>query len=183
MNFLTLIPFFKDILFRIIPDKKEAADAVQKMQDSMNALEVERLKAQQVENTAKKDIITTEMNTNTWFSDWRAKLMTMCTLMIGFNWIIVPILNSLLYFIGTSITPRDIPSEAWLLLNVGLGGYIGEKTMATYQQGKVDKAKAENPPNDKAFFDTMGRLFPNGMSQQQVDLMNNALKARDGSNE
>jgi len=121
------------------------------------------------------------MTQGTWFSDWRAKLMTMCTLMIGFNWIIVPVVNSLLYFVGTQITPNAIPSEAWLLLNVGLGGYIGEKTMATYQQGKVEKAKAENPINEDVLAKELRRtLFKQGMTQEQWDAIRDAADKANG---
>lgn len=176
-----IAPIFSDLIKRIFPDPEKQAEAEARMQELLMQAQSEAYKAQAVENESKKEIITTEMNQNTWFSDWRAKLMTMCTIMIGFNWIIVPVLNSLLYFVGTQIQPNAIPSEAWLLLNVGLGGYIGEKTMATYQQGKVEKAKAENPINEDVLAKELRRtLFKQGMTQEQWEAIRNAADKANG---
>lgn len=174
-------PIFSDFIKRVFPDPEKQAEAQARMQELLIQAQTEAAKADAIENEAKKEIITTEMSQGTWFSDWRAKLMTMCTVMIGFNWIMAPILNSILYFIGTQIKPIEIPSEAWLLLNVGLGGYIGEKTMATYQQGKVDKAKAENPINEQVLAAELRKhLFKNGMTQEQWEAIRNAAdKAND----
>lgn len=170
-----IAPIFSDLIKRIFPDPEKQAEAQARMQELLLQAQTEAYKADAIENEAKKEIITTEMNQGTWFSDWRAKLMTMCTLMIGFNWIIVPVMNCLLYFVGTEIKPNAIPPEAWLLLNVGLGGYIGEKTMASYQQGKVDKAKAENPINEEVLAAELRRtLFKSGMTQEQWEAIRNA---------
>jgi Holin of 3TMs, for gene-transfer release len=176
-----IAPIFSDLIKRIFPDPEKQAEANARLQELLLNAQIEANKADAIENEAKKEIITTEMNQNSWFSDWRAKLMTMCTLMIGFNWIICPVLNSILYFIGTQINPINIPSEAWVLLNVGLGGYIGEKTMATYQQGKVDKAKAENPINEDILAAELRRtLFKQGMTQEQWEAIRNAADKANG---
>jgi hypothetical protein len=176
-----LSPILTDLIKRIFPDPEKQAEALARMQELSLQAQAEAYRAEAVENEAKKEIITTEMSQGTWFSDWRAKLMTMCTVMIGFNWIIAPILNSLLYFLGTKITPIEIPSEAWLLLNVGLGGYIGEKTMATYQQGKVDRAKAENPINEVVLAAELRKtIFKHGMTQEQWDAIRNAADKANG---
>lgn len=176
-----IAPIFSDLIKRIFPDPEKQAEAQAHMQELLLQAQMEADKADAVENEAKKDIITTEMNQNTWFSDWRAKLMTMCTVMIGFNWILAPVLNSILYFLGTQIKPIEIPSEAWLLLNVGLGGYIGEKTMATYSQGRVDKAKAENPINEEVLARELRKhLFKNGMTQEQWEAIRDAADKANG---
>jgi len=167
-----LAPIFTDMIKRIFPDPQQQAEAEYKMKELLFQAQAEASKAESILNQSKKEIIVTEMNTHSWFSDWRAKLMTMCTLMVGFNWIIAPILNSFLYFLNTQINTAAIPSEAWLLLNVGLGGYIGEKTMQTYSQGKVERAKAENPVSideDKLAKALRANLFKDGMTQSQWD--------------
>ena len=173
-------PLFQPIINKLFPDPKEAAEAEAKIREIVLNAQIEENRAKAIENESKKEIIVTEMNQTGWFSDWRAKLMTMCTIMIGFNWILVPLLNSLLYFLGTQITPNAIPSEAWLLLNVGLGGYIGEKTMATYQQGKVEKAKAENPIpviDETAFADALRKsIFKDGMTETQWKALQKAAR-------
>lgn len=176
-----IAPMFSDLIKRIFPDPEKQAEAEAHLQELILNAQAEANKAEAVENEAKKEIITTEMTQNSWFSDWRAKLMTMCTLMIGFNWIIVPVLNSILHFLGTQINPNAIPSEAWVLLNVGLGGYIGEKTMATFQQGRVDKAKAENPINEEVLAKELRKhLFKNGMTQEQWDAIRDAADKANG---
>lgn len=175
MNWLTIaqliIPGISKIFDRVIPDPEKRAQAEIEMQKTLKEAQVEFYKAQAVENESKKDIIVTEMGQASWFSDWRAKLMTMCTVMIGFNWIVVPVANSLLYFLDTQITPNAIPSEAWLLLNIGLGGYIGERTMTSYQNGKVEKARVEN---DKAIFDVARKIKGKPLTQADVDAINAA---------
>lgn len=185
MGFVAILgmigPLFQPIINKLFPDPKEAAEAEAKIQEIVLNAQIEENKSKAIENESKKEIITTEMNQNTWFSDWRAKLMTMCTVMIGFNWIVAPILNAFLYFVGTKINPIEIPPEAWVLLNVGLGGYIGEKTMATYQQGKVDKAKAENPINETILAQELRKhLFKNGMTQEQWEAIRDAADKANG---
>lgn len=174
-------PILQPIINKLFPDPKEAAEAEARIKEIVLNAQIEENRAKAIENESKKEIITTEMNQGTWFSDWRAKLMAMCTVMIGFNWIIVPIMNSLLYFLGTKIEPNAIPAEAWVLLNVGLGGYIGEKTMATYQKGKVDTAKANNPINEEVLAAELRRtLFKSGMTQAQWEAIRDAADKANG---
>lgn len=174
-------PLFQPIINKIFPDPKEAAEAEAKIQEIVLNAQIEANRAKSIENESKKEIIVSEMIQGTWFSDWRAKLMTMCTVMIGFNWIIVPVLNAILYFLGTRVEPIAIPPEAWILLNVGLGGYIGERTMATYQQGRVDKAKAENPINEDILAAELRKtLFKQGMTQEQWEAIRNAADKANG---
>lgn len=176
-----IAPIFSDLIKRIFPDPEKQAEAQARMQELLLQAQTEAYKAQSVENESKKEIITTEMTQSSWFSDWRAKLMTMCTLMIGFNWIVVPTLNSILHFLSTQINPIQIPSEAWVLLNVGLGGYIGEKTMATYQQGRVEKARAENPINEDILAKELRKtLFRNGMTREQWEAIRDAADKANG---
>jgi hypothetical protein len=176
-----ITPIFTDLVKRIFPDPEKQAEAQARLQELLSAAQAEAYRAEAIENEAKKEIITAEMNQNSWFSDWRAKLMTMCTVMIGFNWIVVPVLNSLLFFLGTQINRVEIPSEAWVLLNVGLGGYIGEKTMATYQKGKVDTAKANHPINEEVLATELRRtLFKSGMTQSQWEAIRDAADKANG---
>jgi len=173
-----LAPMFIDILKRVIPDPVKSAEAQQEMQKLLNEAAIEALKAEAIETEAKKEIIVAEMSKDSWAGQWRAYLMIICIAIVGYNWIVVSLLNAFLIPLGLPITALAVPPELWTLVTIGLGGYIGKETMQNYSAGKVEKAKAENPPNDRAFFDTMRGMFPKGMSAEQVELMHKALKAR-----
>lgn len=49
----------------------------------------------------------------------------------------------------------------------GLGGFFQQRRDYKLEKAKIDR---------KAFFDGMRKLFPKGMTQTQVDIMENALK-------
>lgn len=179
-SLLLLMPIFQTLIDRIFPDKEKAAQASIEMQKALNEAQAEMYKAQAVQDEAKKDIITTEMNIG-WAGNWRAYLMMVCISIVAYNWIVVSLLNAFLAPLGVPITAVAVPPELWTLVTVGLGGYIGKETMQTYTTGKVEKARIENTPNDKKFYDIIrSKVFTSGMTQEQVDALQDALKARDG---
>lgn len=169
MGFLALLPIFTTLIERLFPDKEKQDAAKLAMQQALNS-------AQAAQDAAKKDIITAEINSGSWASNWRAYLMMVCISIVGYNWIVVSLLNAVLAPLGTPITAVPVPPELWTLVTVGLGGYIGKETMTNYTQAKYGDV------NDKKFFDVLrAKIFKSGMSQDQVEALEEALKARDGN--
>lgn len=175
-----LLPVFSTLITRFFPDPEKAAAANLAVQQALNEAQVEAYKAQAVQDEAKKDIITTEIGSHNLAGNWRSYLMLICVAIVGYNWILVSFLNAFLIHINSSITSVPVPQELWTLVTVGLGGYIGKETMQTYTTGKIEKARIENIPNDKGFYDILrAKVFKSGMTQEQVDSLHEALKARD----
>jgi len=173
-----LMPIFNTFIERVFPDKAKQDEARIEMQKVLAAAQVEAYKAEAIENQAKKDIIVTELGTS-WAGNWRAYLMLVCISIVAYNWVIVSFLNAFLGHLGFPITSVPVPTELWTLITVGLGGYIGKETMKTYSDAKVEKARIENPPNDKAFFDVItSKMYKAGITQEQVNVFNEALAAR-----
>lgn len=184
MGFSALIgllsPIFRDLIKRIFPDPEKQAKAQIELQKLLSEAQAEAYKAEAVENEAKKEIIITEIQSN-WAGQWRAYLMMICIAIVGYNWIIVSLLNAFLSPLGCPITPVPVPPELWTLVTVGLGGYIGKETMQTYSNNKLEQVKVTAQSNDEAFFDKLRKtLFKQGLTQEQVQVFNEALKARDG---
>lgn len=168
-----LAPIFTDIIKRVFPDPKDQADAQYKIQELLVNAQIEANKLETTIIDGKKDVIVTEMNTGGWASRWRSYLMMVCISIVAYNWILVSFLNAFLRPLGIPIDAAPVPPELWTLVTVGLGGYLTKETVNTYQQGKVEKAKAENPipviDEAKLAQQLRENLFPDGMTQQQWD--------------
>lgn len=163
-----LIPVLSTLIQRIFPDKAEQDKALLEMQQALNEAQAKMVDAQ-------KNVITTEMNQKSFASNWRAYLMMICIAIVGYNWIVVSLLNAFLRPLGFPIDAVAVPPELWTLVTVGLGGYLGRETISTYSANKYGNV------DDKKFYDILRqKVFTNGLSDQQVKDINAALKARDG---
>lgn len=174
-----LAPIFSDLIKRIFPDPTKQAEAQQQMQQLLNQAQIEANKKEMALNENKKDIITTEMNVGKWAGQWRSYLMMVCIAIVGYNWIVVSLLNAFLKPLGLPIEALSVPPELWTLVTVGLGGYIGKETMQSYSDSRVQKAKIENNAIDEKILANKLRetLFPNGMTQAQWDAIRTSAQA------
>ena len=66
------------------------------------------------------DVIKTETTGNNLQRNWRPLLMYEIMTMLGINYIIIPILG----WMGLKLTPLVIPDQLWVLLTIGVNGYI-----------------------------------------------------------
>jgi hypothetical protein len=81
--------------------------------------ESERLNAQ-------RDIIVAEAKGESWLQrNWRPLSMMVFVIIIANNFIFVPYAKSF----GMDVPMLDIPEGMWTLLTVGIGGYIGGRTV------------------------------------------------------
>lgn len=185
MGFAAIIgllgPIFTDLIKRVFPDPEKQAEAELKLQELLSQAQVEAYKYDAVAMEAKKEVITTEMNTGGWAGQWRSYLMMTCISIVAYNWVIVSLLNAFLKPLGFPIESVAVPAELWTLVTVGLGGYLTKETMNTYAQGKVEKAKAENPApiidEDVLANALRSTVFTKGMTQKQWDAIKNAAKS------
>jgi len=177
--FTLLLPVFSTLIDKIFPDPKQAADAQLALTKVLNEAQAEAFKAQAIQDQAKKDIIVAEITKQSFASNWRAYLMIMCSAIVGYNWVIVSLLNAFLTPLGTPIVPIPVPAELWTLLTIGLGGYIGKETMQTYTQAKVEKARVESASINEEVLARKLRetLFKDGMSEAQWSAIRDSAHA------
>lgn len=100
--------------------RKELAEIERKFNADLIAADVEFAKAQ-------AEVITAEAKSESWLArNWRPILMLTFTYIIAHTFIFVPVFG---------IKGVEIPPEMWQLLKIGVGGYIGgrsiEKTAQT----------------------------------------------------
>lgn len=169
MWFTALLPILSSLIDKLFPDPEKAAAAKLELQ-------VELDKAAADMATSQKEVITTEISSGSWASNWRAYLMMICISVVGYNWIIVSLLNAFLVPLGVPIVAVPVPPELWTVVGIGLGGYLGKETISNYSENKYN-----GTVDDKKFFDVLhAKLFKSGMTQEQVSILSEALKARDG---
>jgi uncharacterized membrane protein len=129
MNFLAFIPLLSTIIGKIFPDpaQQDAARA-QLLQVMANT--------DMAEMDAKSKVIVAESTGNKWQQNWRPALMYLFMTIIGFNYVLAP----LLAIIGLHVAPLPIPENMWSLLEISVGGYVvgrsGEKMVNTYVRNK-----------------------------------------------
>lgn len=158
MNFLALLPIFSSLIDRIFPDKAKQDEAKIELQKALNEAAAQEIQA-------KKEIITAEISQGGWASQWRAYLMLSCSLMIVCNWLLVPLLNALLAWTGFHMQALAIPTEAWTLMSIGLGGYVGERTVEKYSANKYQGS-------NKALFDAVRKIKGAPLTQDDVENIN-----------
>ncbi len=164
--FLALLPIFSTLIERLFPDKEKQDEAKIAMQNALNEANAEMYKAQAIQTQAQSDVVTAEINSTSWAAkNWRPWLMLVCISIVANNWIIIPLLTA----VHLPIIPTPIPPELWTLVTVGLGGYIGKETISNYSENKYKW-------NDQKYFDVLKKIFPKGMTQEQVDIINEAKK-------
>lgn len=81
-------------------------------------------------------IVTAEAKGESWLQrNWRPMLMLVVVLVIANNYVFAPYLSA---FFPDHVKVLELPNGLWALLNVGVGGYVGGRT--------VEKIKGRNGP-------------------------------------
>jgi hypothetical protein len=165
MNFLALLPIFSTLIERIFPDKEKQAQANIELQKVLVEAQAQQAQADAAKLESQSKVIVAEANSQSYAArNWRPHLMYCLMATYPVNWILFPILRAF----GVDIPALPIPSEYWTVLSIGLGGYIGVDGIRTYSQAKF---------NNSRFFDTLrAKIFTQGMTQEQVDAINDALR-------
>ena len=121
-------PILGDVIKRVLPeDKDKRADIEREINMALlgNSAAIEQAAA---------SVILAEAKSEHWITaTWRPVLMLTITAIVGWNFLIAPLIElSVLLFTGDQV-PLSIPlpEQLWTLLMVGVGGYVvgrsGEK--------------------------------------------------------
>jgi hypothetical protein len=113
-----------DVIDKFVLDKDLAAKLKAEMQMRMIELaQTELITALQ----GQIDIITAEIKGESWMQrNWRPTLMMVCIAIIFNNYVFAPYIG--LFFPDKQLM-LELPGGLWALLNVGVGGYIGARTI------------------------------------------------------
>jgi hypothetical protein len=104
-------------------------------------LSVKRIEAESKLNEMQSSVIIAEAKGESWIQKrWRPGLMVLFGLIIFNNYVLNPYINAIF---GISIT-MPIPPEMWTLLKIGVGGYIGGRTVEKTVPGTLKILKNIN---------------------------------------
>ncbi len=93
---------------------------------------------------ARTSIITAEAKGSPMQRNWRPALMWLIILIIGWNYLLVPIINQfLIFFTNMQLSSLGLPDKLWNLMTIGLGGYVGGRT---FEKIKTPPAPPASPP-------------------------------------
>ena len=94
--------------------------------DKLHLSGEEKLQAMLKIAEMQRDVIVAEAKSEHWMTSiWRPVLMLTCVTILANNWIIAPYVSAIF---GVDIA-LPIPPEMWKLLYMGVGGYIGGRTV------------------------------------------------------
>ena len=114
-------------LFGTIDKFIEDKDLAAKLKSELEAQALANAKS---EMEAKRDILVAEISGESEAQrNWRPHLMYLIMGLFVFNGVAVPILAAFGYTLPTLEAWNAIPGELWDVLMVGLGGYIGGRTL------------------------------------------------------
>ena len=121
-----LSPILGDVVKRVLPEDKDKRAEIEReinmaMLNNSSAIE-----------QAASNIILAEAKSESWLaSSWRPLLMTVITCIIAWNFLIANLLElAIELFTGNKIPLAiDLPKELWNLLMIGVGGYVGGRSL------------------------------------------------------
>ena len=128
-------PILSDVVGRVLPADKNKAQEIERelsMALMQNTAEIEKAAASVVIAEANSEHKIT--------ATWRPILMLTITAIVGWNYLVAPLVELAVTLLTGNQMPLSIPlpEELWTLLTVGVGGYVlgrsGEKIA-----GKISK--------------------------------------------
>lgn len=131
MSILASLPIIGNIIDKglgVVDQLVEDKDQANKIKAEIKKqMELQAHQERQVLIQEQGKIITAEARGESWLQrNWRPLLMLIIILIIANNYILVPYLSAI--FPG-QVHVLQLPAGLWALLNVGVGGYVGAKTV------------------------------------------------------
>lgn len=164
MNFLAFLPMLNTLIDRIIPDKAKQDEAKIELAKIAAQSDAQKATADAAKMESQSKVIVAEATSQSYAArNWRPHLMYCLMLTYPMNYIIFPLLRAA----HLDIPALPIPAEYWTVLSIGLGGYIGVEGVKSYTKAKFD--------NEKYFKVLRDKLFKDGITQTQVDVLNDAV--------
>jgi len=130
-----LAPILGDVVRRVLPeDKDKAADIEREINMALigNSASIEKAAASVVLAEAGSEHKIT--------ATWRPILMLTITAIVGWNYLLAPLVGLAVTLLHGSVVPLTIPlpEELWTLLMIGVGGYVvgrsGEKMVNNWKK-------------------------------------------------
>lgn len=143
----------RDVIDELHTSKEEKSAA--QIQLSMIQAEAELNVMKHVAEITKSqaDVLLGEINGESWMQrNWRPCLMFVGIIILFNNFVVAPYIDA---FGGVNVM-LQLPDEIWLLLNIGMGGYIGARTWekrdamklnANLEQIRLTQGKNPDAPN------------------------------------
>jgi len=107
-------------------DNKDQADAFK------NAVELEVLKNQDNIAAQAGNVILAEAQSESWITaSWRPLMMMVFVAIVAINLLVVPYFIAPLFWVIGIPVPEAmaIPDQVWTLLSIGIGGYVGGRSV------------------------------------------------------
>ena len=124
-----LIPLIGELLKVVIPNPKEAADAKQKLAQMMQDGELAYLNADMQVLLAQLAVNATEATSPSLFkSGWRPAVGWVCVAAFAWNYLLSPMMASLLTIFGHPVTPSLLDMSEMMPILMGLLGLGGMRT-------------------------------------------------------
>lgn len=121
-----LSPILGDVVKRVLPEDKDKRAEIERelnMAVLNNANSIEQ---------AASSIVLAEAKSESWLaSSWRPILMIIITMIIGWNFLVAPLIElGVQLFTGNMIPLAiELPDQLWSLLMIGVGGYVGGRSL------------------------------------------------------
>jgi hypothetical protein len=130
----TILPGIIGILGRSIPDANARSQAQEEITKLILSNEAEITRAA-------KDVVTAEINSDSWMAkNWRPFLMFLLMALLVWMVTVAPIFGLVE---ATKNSLKAVPGDLWMLLQIGMGGYIlgrsGEKIATAFADSKKGK--------------------------------------------
>lgn len=116
-----VIDTVRGVIGQFIPDPQQKAAAELALVQQQVDLEKALAQADQLFADAQARVVIAEASSDSWLAkNWRPVTMLTFTLIVFWNYVLVPVVGA---------TPAAIPPDMWGLLKLGIGGYIGARTL------------------------------------------------------
>lgn len=134
MAILDFIPLLGNIIDRILPDPKVAADAKLEMMKMVQNGQLEELHAETQLAQGQQDIDKVEAaNTNIFVSGWRPFIGWICGSAMAYKFVLAPLLAFVFAAFGH---PLNLPTLDYAEMSTVLMGMLGLGGMRTYEKVK-----------------------------------------------
>lgn len=119
-----LAPIFGGIFKNIFPDPIEQTKANAQLEEVINSLKEQESKAEAEDRANANTLIAAEVAQPGLLGKWHDMCMWLCLLLIFNNWVIVPVVNTILHMFGLvyALPLPPLPDEAWNFIYIAMGG-------------------------------------------------------------
>jgi hypothetical protein len=116
----------KDIINQFVANPEQKLEATQKMAELETGFREKQIEAERDFAAEQAKVVIAEAQSDSWLAkNWRPITMLTFVAIIVWNYIVVGTIGAFV----PSIHVVEIPTDMWGLLKLGIGGYIGSRTL------------------------------------------------------